>query len=315
MNRFTDFRSRKSDEVNSRLSSLESLFRQLSSQVESLRDASTQTRKEHATDAQRIRYDQQRLEVQLQDLDRVVKHSSEHIRDVAKLRDEFELGRYRWEGLLEVLRRRIDNIDARVERMERITNSHEIRLSGAEAAVCELGKPTVPNMPAFDACEGMLFSPAVKELLLKAWSAATNPHIVHPVKRWLTPEQQSIVPAELDLLGSVYLLEGSPGRAHISELRGNVGYLTSNAIRDVVVRLVTRKLMKARQLSEAEWSHPGIRPIVYRSLIRRWQYSWVHPLLPRLAPSRFNGNGSVPQSTERNPARTLPVHSADSRAD
>ena len=263
MNRFPDFRSRKTDEVNPRLSNLESLVRQLSTQVQTLRDTSTQTRKEHVTDVQRIRYDQQRLEVQLQDLDKVIKHSSERTRDIDKLRDEFELGRYRWEGLLEVLRRRTDNTEARVERMERITNSHEIRLSGAEAAISELGKSPAPNTPVFDVREGMQFSSTMKNWLQKAWDAVNNPRIVHPFKKWLSPQQQSIVPSELDVLGSVHLINSSAGYAHISELRGNVAHLTSNAIRDVTVRLVLRKLLEARQLDQGERASRGIRPVVY----------------------------------------------------
>jgi len=109
------------------------------------------------------------------------------------------------------------------------------------------------------------------------------------IEDWLRPEQRNLAPIDLDVLGSIYLLNRSKGYATVSDIRGNKG-LSPTALKYYLTQLQQGNLVSAGRLQKNQYPLPYKPPI---------SYSLTKPAMQMfLGPSPMSNTGDLHYAME-----------------
>lgn len=154
-------------------------------------------------------------------------------------------------------------IEDRLGEIIRVVQSHEIRLAGCEENARQLGQqPLLSTDTEPDVCEGRTYSNEFGERLRKAWQNVNNPRS-QALAGWLTEDQRSLTPREVDLLSTIYLVDNIRGQhAHMPGLEPFLKWKRGE-ISSVATHLTARNFIRGTKLEKERWSGSGTSPLVY----------------------------------------------------
>jgi hypothetical protein len=146
----------------------------------------------------------------------------------------------------------------------RIASTHETRIAALEETIQQARTGTSPTEFPFDVFGGKLYGSKVQGLIEKAWHAINSPSLTNEiVEKWLTPEQQSILPYEFEVMACTYLINtGSVKLATLANLEARIRWMKKTEIGNVAKALRIRGYLRGRLVDKREHPGPGVRPFV-----------------------------------------------------